>query len=425
MCESQNNQMREPVLYPCGVTKAAVTRGSSGAPTYRSHAQLSYQLGFIVFRRRAQLGISQKTLSERAGISTVACIEAGRQNPTIHTLARLCIELDLRLSTLFGAIESDVIETDEASILTEPAERLENPELLVSGNRYKLGKVVRKRRTQLGLVQRELGQRSGLATSAVSIVESGGQDVTLNTLARICAGLDCRFSELCAAIESDPAGANESFARHELKEPKASLDASAPRPCGQTEFPLCQLVKVVRKRRIHLGLSQGEVEEHGGLPRRCLQSIESGRRNIRKIKFTKLVQLSAGLGLPLSELCAEIEVCSSEMKKTYGKEEANTTADGLILPLSQMYRSREQLLHQLGKAVLIRRTTRGMSQLALGECTGHGRRRIAIIEAGRQNMTLYSLARICAGLNMPLWELAVAIDGNPDETKEPLDSISV
>jgi transcriptional regulator with XRE-family HTH domain len=239
---------------------------------------------------------------------------------------------------------------------TKPDEALGNLSLSTSRARFKLGRVVCKRRTQLGLRQSDLAERAGLPKSLVADVEGGGRDATLHTVARICGGLHLRLSELSTAIENDSGETNVSFGQPELNTTQESPGLSAPRICGRPEFPLCQLGKVIRKRRFHLGLSLGTIEERGGLPRSYLQHIEAGRLNLR---FGKLARLSAALGLRLSELCTAIEKYSSETKEEGGKAEANKTDEGLFLSLSRMYGNLEHLLHQLGKVVCMRRADLG------------------------------------------------------------------
>lgn len=56
--------------------------------------------------RRAR-GLTQEEVAERGGLSadTVRRVEAGQMSPSLSTLRRLCLGLDLQLSVLFESLE--------------------------------------------------------------------------------------------------------------------------------------------------------------------------------------------------------------------------------------------------------------------------------------------------------------------------------
>lgn len=59
-----------------------------------------------------------------------------------------------------------------------------------------VGKCIRTRRLELGLSQEELAFRSGLHRTYISFVEHGRKNVSLESLERLAAGLNCSVREL-------------------------------------------------------------------------------------------------------------------------------------------------------------------------------------------------------------------------------------
>lgn len=57
------------------------------------------EIGAIIKHRRQDLGVSQGTLSELAGvgINTLVSIERGEGNPTLQVLMRICDTLGLQI----------------------------------------------------------------------------------------------------------------------------------------------------------------------------------------------------------------------------------------------------------------------------------------------------------------------------------------
>lgn len=67
-----------------------------------------------------------------------------------------------------------------------------------------IGKRIRAIRTELGLRQRDVADRSGLSTETVSRIERGVQGVTFPNVARIADALDVPFAQMCdLEIETD------------------------------------------------------------------------------------------------------------------------------------------------------------------------------------------------------------------------------
>jgi transcriptional regulator with XRE-family HTH domain len=70
-------------------------------------ANKSKRFGEHVRSLRRARGQTQETLAERSGLSadTIRRLEHGSFSPSLETLNKLCVGLDLRLSTLFESFE--------------------------------------------------------------------------------------------------------------------------------------------------------------------------------------------------------------------------------------------------------------------------------------------------------------------------------
>jgi HTH-type transcriptional regulator / antitoxin HipB len=75
-------------------------RGRSAAAEAYEQTRLRFELAEAVRTRRQELGLSQRQLAERAGMTQpgVARFEAGGTTPTIPVLERLATALGLRLT---------------------------------------------------------------------------------------------------------------------------------------------------------------------------------------------------------------------------------------------------------------------------------------------------------------------------------------
>ena len=87
-------------------TRAARMEHPAAAEAYEQ-ARLRFELAEAVRRRREELGLSQRQLAERAGMTQpgVARFEAGGTTPTIPVLDRLARALELRLTIALGPDE--------------------------------------------------------------------------------------------------------------------------------------------------------------------------------------------------------------------------------------------------------------------------------------------------------------------------------
>lgn len=81
-----------------------MSEGSHDTDVAEVVLQLKLQLGHLLQRRRYQLGMTQRDLSDAAKISLkyLGEIERGEANPTLDMLARLACVLDWDPWTLFG-----------------------------------------------------------------------------------------------------------------------------------------------------------------------------------------------------------------------------------------------------------------------------------------------------------------------------------
>lgn len=59
-----------------------------------------------------------------------------------------------------------------------------------------IAELIRARRKSLGLSQEELGDRAGLHRTYIGALERGERNLSVRTLYRVAAALDCRPSDL-------------------------------------------------------------------------------------------------------------------------------------------------------------------------------------------------------------------------------------
>ncbi|MDQ2808488.1 MAG: helix-turn-helix domain-containing protein [Chloroflexota bacterium] len=76
------------------------------------HIVISF--GRVIRARRTQLGYTQETFADRAGLhrTYVGALERGEQNVSLTNLARIATALDVPLSMLFAAVETDLSQQD-------------------------------------------------------------------------------------------------------------------------------------------------------------------------------------------------------------------------------------------------------------------------------------------------------------------------
>lgn len=70
----------------------------------------SHVVGEVIVKYRTDKGMTQEVLSGLAGIgrSHLSAIERGERKPTLETLYRLSLALDVKMSTIVSSIESSL-----------------------------------------------------------------------------------------------------------------------------------------------------------------------------------------------------------------------------------------------------------------------------------------------------------------------------
>jgi transcriptional regulator with XRE-family HTH domain len=284
--------------------------------------------------------------------------------------------------------------------------------------RSKLGNAVRKRRRQLGLSQRTLAKLSGLAPSYILELEKGEWNATLRTLTGLCNVLDLRLSKLFATLEGVADESADISTGIVSSKPVENIQLSAPRACISREQLCRRLGAFVCQRRRKLGLSQEALAEHAGVRRFTIHLIETGKLNVT---LNILARLSASLNLGLRELCAHVDGDFGELAEI----------KVALIKTTRIHASQNQMCHQLGDVIWKRRTELGFLQEALAKRAGLSATYISKIESGQLNVRLYTLARLCAALDMRLSDLHAierAFGGTEDTSdmcRVALNSVSV
>lgn len=67
-------------------------------------------VGFVIAKFRIQKGITQEVLSGLADIGRthLSAIERGERKPTLETLYRISLALDIKMSTIITEIEKEI-----------------------------------------------------------------------------------------------------------------------------------------------------------------------------------------------------------------------------------------------------------------------------------------------------------------------------
>ena len=200
--------------------------------------------GALVRQLRRARGVTQDRLAERCELSTdtIRRLEQGAFSPSLDTLTRICAGLELRRSTLFESFELgerdvyrelvDLLATRapcEIELATkllrtllglssEPSQgadwRSQQPKsgrsaLFSAKARAEtegmdeglFGRHVRLLRKARGMTQEALALRSGLSPDTVRRLEYGMFSPSLETLLKLCKGLDLAISTLFATLE--------------------------------------------------------------------------------------------------------------------------------------------------------------------------------------------------------------------------------
>lgn len=138
--------------------------------------------------RWSQQDLGSRTAIDRADISRV---ESGRKNITLEVLWRLANTLEIHWADL---VDERITGTPEAWRTSVPfAEQLS-----AFGTRAYQARVLQR------LSQQGLAERCGVGRSAISWIEDGTQNVTLETLSRLAAGLGVHWSDLLDDRKANP-----------------------------------------------------------------------------------------------------------------------------------------------------------------------------------------------------------------------------
>jgi len=200
------------------------------------------ELGRLVRTRRLELGMSANELAEKLDVSKslVSLIELGRLGLSKD---------DGRIAQLAQALELDI---DKLEAL-RPARRRKPKD-----NADPLGEFLASKRSELRLTQREVGQRTGVATQVVGCIETGRIHPDPKLLAKLAKTLDCEVP-------------------HELYPtmPYYSGNCNAPK----YQIPRTSaLEKFVTERRLELGLTQPQLAQKAGLSPHYVIQTEHGRK---------------------------------------------------------------------------------------------------------------------------------------------------
>jgi transcriptional regulator with XRE-family HTH domain len=151
------------------------------------------------------------------------------------------------------------------------------------------------------------------------------------------------------------------------------------------------LQRNVRARREALGLTVTGAAAQAGMHRRHWQKLEAGELNI---KLATLVKLSLLLGVEVAALIRKPRAPGSRGEPTLG-----ITIEGGIVMTEQFLRER------LAVQVRALRTEQGLTLKVASECGGIGWRLWQKIEAGEENITMRTLARVALALGKSSAEL--------------------
>jgi transcriptional regulator with XRE-family HTH domain len=142
-------------------------------------------LGERVRVARRSRGWSQQELASRAAIGrpSLSAIEGGKQNITLEVLWRLASALQLHWADLLDDRKADIPGPQtESAPFTE--------QLRAFGTRVYETRVLQR------LSQQALTARTAIDRTAISVIELGTQNVTLETLSRLAAGLSVHWADL-------------------------------------------------------------------------------------------------------------------------------------------------------------------------------------------------------------------------------------
>lgn len=150
-------------------------------------------LGERVREMRTARGWSQQDLGEMTGIgrTNVSRIEGGKKNITLEVLRRLAVSLQVHWADLLDDRATGSPSTEGTPV---PFQR----QLINFGTRAYQARAIQR------LSQQALADRTGIGRSAISWIEDGTQNVTLETLSRLAAGLGVHWADLLDDRQTNP-----------------------------------------------------------------------------------------------------------------------------------------------------------------------------------------------------------------------------
>ncbi|HEV8555590.1 MAG TPA: helix-turn-helix transcriptional regulator [Actinophytocola sp.] len=164
--------------------------------TNRSSALFERQTGALGERVRAARtarGWSQQSLSNHTEIdrANISRIEGGKQNITLEVLWRLANVLQLHWADL---LDDRIRETPR----TRRPQRPFKIQLSAFGVRAYEARALQR------ISQQALADQTGIGRSTISGIEDGTQNITLETLSRLAAGLHLHWADLLDDRKTDP-----------------------------------------------------------------------------------------------------------------------------------------------------------------------------------------------------------------------------
>ncbi|ETT61287.1 hypothetical protein BSK66_27725 [Paenibacillus odorifer] len=78
------------------------------------------EIGILLKRKRIEQKLNTVQLSKSSGVSqsTISDIEAGNRSPTVNTLEKLCMALNISLQEIFPYSQESFLSEDESELLT-------------------------------------------------------------------------------------------------------------------------------------------------------------------------------------------------------------------------------------------------------------------------------------------------------------------
>lgn len=134
-------------------------------------------LGERIRDLRLDKGLSGKELAELASVSqsSISRIELNQQSPTIETLKNICAALEIQLIDIL---------VDE--LVPSLPSQSKNQMKLSPTN---IGERIKGLRRSLGWTGKELGDKSGVSQSFISMIEKGINSPTVETLEKLLAAM--------------------------------------------------------------------------------------------------------------------------------------------------------------------------------------------------------------------------------------------